>query len=537
MENKEIAQNLRLLGQILELLGENSFKVKAYEQAYRLIRSLDQPLMGQSREALLGHKGIGAAIADKILELSQTGQMQALERAKAQVSPGLVELLQVPGLGPSKLRQLWQDLEINSVGELVYACEENRLLSLKGFGEKTQAKLLEQLRFVQAQAGWYRRADLEAQVQALLAQVQALAPTLNYQVTGDYRRLMPLLQQVEVLVEGEQAAFLALMQHLEAQALDEQTWRWTLDNGLPCLLHYSPPAQRVWRLWQTTGPAAYVQALGQRLPAEAENQTWASEAALAQAAQWPYLEPELRDDPRALQGQAPPSDLVCLADIRGIVHAHSTYSDGSASLAEMAKAVAAQGWTYLAITDHSQAAFYANGLKPERVQAQWAEIEALNAANPSFRIFKGIEADILPSGELDYEPSLREGFELIIASVHSQLNMSPEKATERLLKAVRNPHTRILGHPTGRLLGARPGYTPDMPTVLAACAEQGVAVELNAHPYRLDLDYTWLPLAQQLGLKISINPDAHSIQGLEVLRYGVEMARKGWLRRCELFEL
>lgn len=308
-------------------------------------------------------------------------------------------------------------------------------------------------------------------------------------------------------------------------------------KGIGYTLHFCHEENQVWRLFETTGPLVYTAALSNHLPKDPRLGPWASEAAIAEAAHWPYLSPELRDHPLAALGHAPPSDLLVLSDIKGVIHAHSRYSDGAADLEAMAEACKARGYHYLLITDHSQSAFYANGLKPERVKAQWAEIDAYNARQNGFKIYKGIESDILASGELDYEAGLLQGFDLVIASVHSQLNMSKDKAMERLLKAIANPYTRILGHPTGRLLGAREGYPLDMPEIIDACAKYGVAIELNAHPYRLDLDWTWLPLAQERGVKIAINPDAHSIEGLDLLRYGVETARKGWLSRANLFEL
>lgn len=533
MRNTELASKFKYLGSLLELLGENAFKIKAYTRAAKTIETESRDLGACSREELLEIEGIGKAIADKILELAETGTLAAIRRAEEQVPSGLLPLLGIRGLSNKKLRQLWQELGLTSLGELLYACEENRLVELKGFGEKTQAALLKTLRFAQANEGLYRRPELEILAQELLHKF-AKYKGLHLQVSGALRRAMPLLSCIDLLVEGQSSDFEFLLQHEELQVLEGKRFRAQSPEGIPYTLHYTSPEDAALRLLQTTGPEVYVEALLKHVP---EGQAYKSEEELFAAANWPVLAPELRDHPQAALGYAPAEDLIRAKDIQGIVHAHSTYSDGKHSLKEMALACKERGYSYLVITDHSQSAFYAQGLKAERVRAQWAEIDALNTL-PSlqgFRIYKGIESDILASGALDYEEDILSGFDLIIASVHSGLQMSEEVATERLLKAIAHPKTKILGHPTGRLLAARAGYSLDMPRILQACAEHGVAVELNAHPYRLDLDWEYIPLAQELGVKIAINPDAHSVAGLDLLRYGVETARKGWLRKSNLF--
>ncbi|MCB9284462.1 MAG: DNA polymerase/3'-5' exonuclease PolX [Lewinellaceae bacterium] len=507
MTNKEIAKSFQLLGELMELHGENPFKIRSYQNAYLNLRKMDQPLAELSEAELASLKGVGEAISKKIRELVETGRMQTLERCKAQTPEGLQEILQVPGLGPKKIRMLWKELGIESIGELLYALNENRLLELKGFGLKTQEDLKQKLEFFQHNRHWFHYAAASALAGQLEETLQSRLPGRRIERTGALRRKDNVVDRLEFLIEGEEAAI-------------------TLpETPMPVHIHFAAAA-RFGSAWaQTTGGADHWVQLAAAHPDEVTEQRLFEQAGL------PFVEPELRDNPAAIQwaqqGKLPV--LVEAADLKGLLHAHSTYSDGMHTLRDMALEARALGYQYLGISDHSQSAFYANGLKPDRVLAQWTEIEALNAELAPFRIFKGIESDILNDGRLDYGADLLRGFDFVIASVHSNLRMDEEKATQRLITAIEDPHTRILGHPTGRLLLSRAGYPIDHRKVIDACAANGVAIELNANPYRLDLDWTWIPYALEKGVRIAINPDAHSKKGMLDMHYGLCSARKGGL--------
>lgn len=508
MTNKEIAKSFQLLGELMELHGENPFKIRSYQNAYLLLRKMDQPVSEIPEEQLSSLKGVGSAISGKIRELVENGKMQTLERYKAQTPAGLLEVLEVPGLGPKKIRTLWKELGIESIGELLYALNENRLLELKGFGVKTQEELRNQLEFFQKSRNQFHYAAIEGEALALLDRLRSGSPGRQIELTGAIRRKSNIVTEIELLVEGEAP--------LDASALS---------SAFPVRCHYSPATGFGSKWVESTGGQAFWTDLSLRFP------SLASEEALFSAAGLPFVAPELRDNPAA-QGWAKENripKLVEQGDLKGLLHAHSTYSDGMHSLRDMALHARSLGYAYFGISDHSQAAFYANGLKPDRVLAQWAEIDVMNAELAPFRIFKGIESDILNDGRLDYEEDILRGFDFIIASIHSNLRMDEEKATRRLLAAIEHPLTRILGHPTGRLLLSREGYPIDHRKVIDACAANGVAIELNANPFRLDLDWSWIPYARQKGVFIAVNPDAHSKNGMSDVHFGVCSARKGGL--------
>ena len=516
MTNKEIAKAFQFLGNIMELHGENPFKIRSYQNAYIQLRKLPQPLAELPEEELAAIKGVGKAISGKIRELVETGRMETLERYRAQTPEGVQEMLAIKGFGPKKVRVVWKDLGVETIGELLYAVNENRLLELKGFGPKTQEELKRQLEYYQRSKDKFHWAALEAEAVAVRDHLRERLPGVQVEWAGAWRRGCNVVERIEVLVGAE-------------GPLPE------IPEGLvnsPLTIYQCAPEAFGSRWFRYTGSAEFLEAFVRAFPGK-DFRDLATEEAVFQRAGLPHIAPELREGEwaleRAIGGNLPV--LIEASDIRGVVHAHSTYSDGLHSLREMAEAARSKGYSYLAITDHSQSAFYANGLKPERVREQWEEIDRLNREQTDFRILKGIESDILSDGSLDYEDELLKGFDLIIASIHSNLRMDREKATQRLIKAVENPYTSLLGHPTGRLLLSREGYPIDHQAVIDACAANGVGIELNANPYRLDLDWSWIPYALEKEVKISVNPDAHSTGGIDDIRFGCLSARKGGLSR------
>lgn len=536
LTNKEIARTFQLLGHIMELHGENPFKIRSYHSAYRNLRALERPLSEVPAEELESIKGVGKAISSKITELLETGQMQTLEKYKTKTPQGIQEMLTVKGFGPKKVAAVWKGLGVETVGELLYAVNENRLVELKGFGQKTQDALKEKLEYFQQSRGKFHYAALADAADALLAQVRALLPDACVELCGPVRRKAITLQTIHLLIASD-APIAILFDELLTQigTAPDGSIQATTALGVPVSIYQCAPSEFGSKLFRYTGSAAFLEAWLEHFP-EGDFRGFSEEETVFAKAGLPAIPPELREHEwglqMALDNRLP--TLLTDADLRGVLHVHTTYSDGTHTLRDMAERARALGYDYLGLTDHSKSAFYASGLKPERVLEQMAEVDALNAELAPFRIFKGIESDILNDGRLDYEEDMLKRFDFIIASVHSNLGMDEAKATQRLITAIENPYTRILGHPTGRLLLSRKGYPIDHLKVIDACAANGVAIELNANPYRLDLDWTWIPVAVAKGVPIAINPDAHSMEGLKDTRYGVCAARKGGLeaRHC-----
>lgn len=531
MTNKAIAQAFQQLGDLMELHGENPFKIRSYQNAYLTLRKLDRPLTEMSKVEMDAIKGVGSAIAAKIQELLLTGNMQTLEKYKALTPPGVIEMMDIDGFGPKKVYTVWKDLGVESVGELLYAVNENRLIELKGFGKKTQDALKQKLEYYQRSKDQFHYATLEAEALDLLQYLQQKLPDVKISLTGALRRCANIADKIEILIETTHLSDAIFdNKNLTLKEKSENIITACTENTYPVLLYCCSPEEFGSKLFDSTATSDFKTAFSTQF-SNLDTTSFAEEAAIFDAAKLPYIAPELRESDyflqRAREGKLP--DLVEEKDIRGVLHAHSTYSDGINSLREMATYTRQQGYAYLGITDHSRAAFYANGLQVERVLQQWAEIDQLNVELAPFRIFKGIESDILNDGALDYEEDILKGFDFIIASVHSNLRMDEAKATQRLLTAIENPYTTMLGHPTGRLLLSREGYPIHHLKVIDACAANGVSIELNANPYRLDLDWSWIPYALEKGVKIAINPDAHSTAGIHDIHYGVLSARKGGL--------
>ncbi len=440
---------------------------------------------------------------------------------------------------------LWKELQIETPGELLYACNENRLVELKGFGLKTQDHIRNNINYLLSKKGHFHFAFAEKAAQDFSKYLFEKNPDIHLTLSGTVRRKCETIEAISFI--APQKCKNTLLQELASpeqhlyQLLSDQDNRLQLSgpSGIAIQILFYPENQESYFLWKTTGHEDHLtKCLTQaniKEPVLIESE---SEEALYTKLGLPFIEPELREGldeiQRALQGRLP-EHLISLQELKGILHNHSTWSDGIHSLKEMAQACKDQGYEYLGISDHSRSAQYAGGLSIERVLQQQEEIKMLNAQMAPFRIFSGIESDILADGSLDYPDEILQSFDFIVASVHSGLRMDKEKATQRLLKAIRNPYTTILGHPSGRLLLSREGYPLDYEEILKACAEEKVVVEVNAHPYRLDLDWRWIACALDLGVQLSINPDAHSIAGFGDMYYGVCVARKGYLTKAQTF--
>jgi len=546
MNNYEIADQFSLLSKLMDIHGEDSFRSKSYSILAFNIERLPAEIETMDDAQLFGIRGIGERTGKKIRELQATGKLPQLEELLAATPPGILEMMQIKGMGPKKIGTVWKELDIESLGELEYACNENRLVALKGFGAKTQETILQNIVYFKQNQGFYLWSEVEEIGNNLVAQLQKIHPGNLFSLTGDIRRQCETVEFIEVVTDLDKDV-LAKMFSGNPEVKVEEFPNVGAENFLPIYHTAPPPALTISVpqyprykfyfsdklrffnvLFATTGSDEFIAAFlkSYKLP-----ETPGSEDEIFTANGLGYIMPPQRETEAILSRkvQQGPADVIQPKDIKAIIHSHSTYSDGVHTIEQMAVAAKKQGLEYLVLSDHSQSAGYAGGLKPEKISAQHQEIDALNAKLAPFKIFKSIESDILNDGSLDYNEQVLNTFDLVIASVHSNLKMTEEKAMERVLTAIRNPYTTILGHPTGRLLLSRKGYPLDHKAIIDACAEHNVVIEINAHPRRLDIDWRWIPYALERGVLLSVNPDAHSVEGYRDTYYGVKIAQKGGL--------
>ncbi|HEV2478609.1 MAG TPA: helix-hairpin-helix domain-containing protein [Puia sp.] len=520
IDNDYIAGQFSLLAKLMDIHGENSFKTKSYSVAAFTLEKLPAALDGLPLEKITAIKGIGEAIGKKIQEIQQTGELRLLKEYIHRTPPGVIEMLNIKGLGPKKIATIWKDMEIESIGELLYACGENRLLLFKGFGEKTQQNVREAIEFRLKHQGSLLWAEVEPYALRLTALLKEHFPGEQWALSGDFRRQLEIVSRLQWVTTAQPEAVKAFWSSLE------------LEEGVTVDMVYTNPSAFVRVLFETSCSGEFLELVETR-PGWDAGGHYADEQELFKAVGLPYIQPFRREqripefsmDGRG-GGDARPATVIQPGEVKAVIHSHSNWSDGSNTLEEMAAACIQRGFEYLVISDHSKSAFYANGLKEDRIREQHQQIEELNQKLAPFTIFKSIECDILNDGTLDYADDILGTFDLVIASVHSNLKMSEEKAMNRLLRAIENPYTTILGHMTGRLLLSRPGYPVDHKRIIDACVAHKVVIELNAHPRRLDMDWRWIGYALEQGVLISIDPDAHTIQGYNDIRYGVLAAQK-----------
>jgi DNA polymerase (family 10) len=547
MENKTIARTLRFLSQLMELQQENAFKIKSVANAAFKVDKLPYAISSKSLEEIEKIDGLGKSTAAKVWELLQTGSLSDIETISANIPEGILEMMGIKGIGPKKILTIWKDLGIENIGELYYACNENRLIEAKGFGLKTQEEVKKLIEFRMAGHGKFLYAQAEQLAQTLTEELSiwlsSLEDTPLLQLAGDYRRYCEIIEDlVFVIGSDDQEAVVAQLKAYSPLAFKSVSddpknpggaysgYAFEADSpfGLKIKLYIFSKETYFINLFRLTGAPDHVE----KVLGLAGNGPFFSEEDIYEKAGLNYIEPELREGLNeialAKDGKLP--KLITYSDLQGSLHNHSTWSDGVHTLEQMALYCRDDlSLSYLGICDHSKSAFYANGLYEQRVLAQHKEIDALNEKLGPFKIFKGIESDILNDGSLDYAADILQSFDFVVASVHSNLRMDEEKATSRLIKAIENPYTTILGHPTGRLLLSRKGYAIDYAKVIDACAANNVVIEINANPLRLDLDWRWHRYALEKGVLLSINPDAHRMEKFRDMHYGVYMGRKGGL--------
>lgn len=562
LTKEQIAEVFESIAQMLELKGENVFKIRAYTNAARALEIYTGDLTAAVGEGRLDEiAGVGKAIADKITELVATGQLAFFERLKAEFPPGIFEMFEVQGLGPKKIKALWEKLEIITIADLEKGCSDGRIADLAGFGKKTAANILLAIQARAKHAGRYRIGVIAGDAEQMVADLRELPEVLQASIAGSYRRRKEVVGDLDFIVATSEPEVVSkffiehpMVESVMVHGATKSSVR--MKSGIQADLRVVTTGEYPFALNYFTGSKEHNIVLRQRALARGwtlneyrlgfdEKSKITPEAVppiddergLYRALDLDYVEPELREDRgevAAAEAHALPI-LVELENLRGTFHNHTTASDGRSSLAEMAAAAQELGLQYLGIADHSKSSFQARGLEADRLLAQVAEIRALNATfDGLFRIFAGSEVDILKDGTLDFADEVLAELDYVVASVHSSFTLSSEEMTARIIRAMENPYVTMLGHLTGRLLLARDSYALDIPAVIEAAARTGTMIELNASPYRLDMDWRWWPLAKEKGVRCVINPDAHHAEHLRFLHYGIGIARKGWLTRGDV---
>jgi DNA polymerase (family 10) len=563
MDQQGVARVLDEIGTLLELQGENPFRCQAYHTAARALEQVPGNLLDLIRDGQLGSiRGIGATLQEKITTLATTGQLPFHEELKRKTPPGLLEMLRLPGMGPKKVHALYEQLGIDTLDKLKEACQKGQIAALKGFGAKTEANILEGIEFL-GQVGQRVRFDQALRVAAALLDGLRGPPGIQrLEVCGSLRRRKETINDIDLLVSSKNGGpimdrFVALPGVIRIAGRGETkasiVFEYELGEGkrvaMNADLRVVDDKQFPFALHYFTGSKDHNIAMRARaqqyrlklneygLVGEDRSIACKEEADLFKALDLDYIPPELREHTGELEAAAEHSlpRLVEFDDLQGTFHCHTTWSDGTASVREMVEAAHQLGMKYLGIADHSQSLTVASGLSPSEVRKQQAEIDTVAGQVKGIRVFKGTECDILPDGSLDYDDKMLASFDYVVASVHSRFRQTQEEMTARIVRAISHPRVTMLGHATGRLLLQREGYKVDLEAVLQAAARHGTLIEINADPHRLDIDWVHCKRARELGVTLVINPDAHSTGGLANVRYGVDVARRGWLEKKDVF--
>lgn len=542
MDSRTAAHVLSQIAAYLELKGENTFKVRAYEGAARGLVALNaDDLRPLYESGELGKvRGLGPATLAVVRDLIETGESSYLEQLREAMPEGLLEMLRVPSMTPQKIHKVYEELGIETIEELEAAARDGRLSTLPKWGPKTSEKILAGITAMRAQGATRLYHHALAEGRALLEAVRSHPDVARAELAGDLRRRLELASSIDIVASCTSDPVAVAQSFARLPGVKRSSGKGasvSIDfvDGTHLELHCVTPELFTVAWWRVTGSDEHVTEVVARLAKSHSSlaaHPFADETELYAAAGLAHIEPELREgtgEVDAAAGNGLPA-LIEYGDIRGVLHCHSLYSDGRSSIADMARAARARGWSYLGITDHSQAAFYAGGLSRDRVRQQHGEIDELNATLEDFRVLKGIEADILADGRLDYEDdALLDEFDFVVGSIHARFSQDGARITERVLRALDDPRLTILAHPTGRLLLSREPYALDVEAVLEKAKENGVAVELNCDPKRMDLAWRHLRRARELGVTVAIGPDAHSERGLDNMELGVGAARKAWL--------
>jgi DNA polymerase (family 10) len=563
MDKNQVAHVLEQVAALLELKeGSSVFEVRAYENAARSVSALSGDIEELARAGKLkGTPGLGSTIIKRIEELLATGKMAFYEELVSTTPEIKLQMMRIPGVGPKKINAIYNQLHVNSIDELVQVCQEHKVAALPGFGRKTEDKILQGIAFLAQHSERHLYSEVEEQAQRIQQGLAEVPGIVRMQVAGSLRRRRETVKDIDMVISVADDAGVDVREHIMDVFTSQPNVKAitgkgptkssvVLENGVNMDLRVVGDTQFPYTLHHFTGSKEHHIPLRRRAlsmdmtindyglfrgkePAPENLVPCKEERDIYAALGLDYIEPELREDMGEIEAAAHHQlpELVQVSDLKGVLHAHSTWSDGHNSIREMVEACLQRGFSYLGITDHSKIAAYAGGLNEDALKRQGEEIDRLNEEYKGrIRIFKGIECDILRDGALDFSDEVLATLDFVVASIHSQFGLSQEEQTQRMLRAVANPYVDIIGHPTGRLLLSREGYPLDIEALIDAAAEHGTCIEINAHPSRLDLDWRYLRRARDKGIKIPINPDAHSLDGIDVMRYGVGIARKGWLR-------
>ena len=557
MDKKAVADILDEMGTLFEIKGENPFKCRAYHNGARVVESLTEDI-GElvTSNRLKEVKGIGPGLAETIRDLVTTGSSKNLESLKSSLPPGLLDMVRIQGLGPKRIKILFEKLKIASIPELKEACEKHRLATLDGFGEKSEENILKGIELLTRVSDKHLYSEAKKSADEILSIISKLKEVNRCEVAGSLRRKKEIIGDIDVVVSAEEnnrqkifKKFVGLPSVESILGQGDTKASVVLKSGINCDMRIVDDSEYPFALNYFTGSKEH----NVEMRSRARKAGWSlneyefsaiegekrakrppackEEDDIYRALGLKYVPPELRENSgefeAAEKGKIPV--LIEDNDLKGTFHCHTTASDGSNTLEEMVKAAQKLGWHYLGIADHSKVAVYANGLTPERVRQQQKEIDKLNSGSRNFRIFKGTEVDILADGTLDFSDKTLASFDYVVASIHSKFKMTEAEATKRVIKALKNKYVTVLGHPTGRLLLAREGYPLNLVDVVNAASDFGKSIEINSHPSRLDLDWRLVKYAKEKKVRICINPDAHNIDGLQDVQFGVGIARKGWL--------
>jgi DNA polymerase (family 10) len=532
MDNYAIADQLSMLAKLMDIHGENSFKSKSYGIAAFTIEKLPQEIALLSQEKIFSIKGIGESVGKKIVDLLEQGELKLLKEYISKTPEGVLEMMNIKGLGPKKINSLWKEYGIDTLEELKKACLDNKLAEKKGFGEKTQQKILEDIQFQQQNEGKYLYAQVTDFAELFTEKLQTAFPDEQIEITGEYRRRIEIIEQLEWVTTTDKEPLKKFLIKNDFSLLSESKERIVVSAEGIIQLHFYIAAEKEFakKLLETSSSKEFYTAL---LSLPHMNGSAKTEKEIFESAFLPFIPAYLRETKSVLEKAKKNSfeNLIQPSEIKGLIHAHSNWSDGAYTIEQMAEELMKLGFEYLVISDHSKAAYYASGLTEQRIKEQHLYIDELNKKLFPFKIFKSIECDILSDGSLDYSNKVLATFDLVIASIHSNLDMDEEKAMKRLLGAITNPYVTILGHMTGRRLLKRRGYPVDHKAIIDACAENNVVIEINSSPQRLDIDWRWIEYALEKKLLLSINPDAHSLDEFRYIKYGALVAQKGALTK------
>jgi len=566
MDKKEIARILDEIGTLLELRGDNPFKCRAYHNASRIISSLTEDLTSIiENDEWKSIKGIGDALSQKIEELHKTGSSKYYEDLKKSFPEGLFEILRIHGLGPKKIKILYEDHNIQTIDQLKRAAEEHKLAELDGFGQKSEENILRSINLFYKNIDKHLYPDARDAASKIVDAIIKHPGVIRCEIAGSLRRCKEIIGDIDILASAkpnaEQSVMDLFIKHPDVEkviAHGKTKSTVLLTSGINCDLRVVSKKEFPFALAYLTGSKEHnieMRSLAKQFGWSLNEYGFSNTGAISKnrksgrapncineddiykALGLQYIPPEMRENMGEIEAARSNNlpKLIEESDIRGTFHCHTTYSDGIHTLIDMADAAQRLGWEYLGIADHSKAAAYAGGLSESDVKQQLKEIEQLNKRLNNFRIFTGTESDILPDGSLDWSSKILERFDYVIISIHSKFTMTEKESTKRIIKALKNKYVTMIGHPTGRLLLEREGYPINMIEIIDAAADYGKMIEINSHPQRLDLDWRLCKYAKGKSMKVSINPDAHDREGLSDVFYGVGIARKGWMEKKDVF--